>query len=111
MAVRLLLALAAVLAAAAAPTANAAPNAPASCVSVAEGPFLYVDIVIPVAEVQCDTPPRPLRIEKQLTRDGVVVATASRSCRNAAVCRQSIDASVLDVPGNQLRCLTTQGYV
>jgi hypothetical protein len=111
MAVRLLVALAAVLAVVVAPDAIAGPAAPASCTSVAEGPFLYIDTVIPVAEVRCNAPQRRLQIETQLTRDGVVVATASRSCRNASVCRQSVDASAPDVPGNQLWCLTTRGFV
>jgi hypothetical protein len=112
MATRSLAALVAVLAVSPA-SAIAAPPAQssASCTVSAQGPFLYVDIVIPVASVQCDTQQRRLHIETELTRDGVVVATASRSCRNASVCWQSVDASAPDVPGNQLWCLTTRGSV
>ena len=93
MAVRLLVALAAVLAVVVAPDAIAGPAAPASCTSVAEGPFLYVDTVIPVAEVRCNTPQRRLQIETQLTRDGVVVATPrARAATRRSVVRASTRA-------------------
>ena len=107
----LLAAVAVVVAAVAIPVASAkAPPAPASCTVTAEGPFLYVDTVIPVTSVQCGAPQHRLRIETVLLRDGVVVASASRSCRDASVCWLSIDASVQDEPGNQLWCTVTRGY-
>src|SRR6266511_3435961 len=72
MATRSLAALVAVLAVIPA-SAIAAPPAPssASCTVSAQGPFLYVDIVIPVASVQCDTQQRRLHIETELTRERV----------------------------------------
>ncbi len=112
MVVRSLAVLAAVLAVVPATAIAATPSsATASCTISAEGPFLYVDIVIPVSAVRCDAPQRRLRIETQLTRDGVVVASASRACRNVSVCWLTVDASAPDAPGDQLWCLTTSGYV
>jgi len=110
MAVRSLIGLAAVLALLLAPTATAStPTSSSSCTTVAEGPFLYVDTVIPDSAVQCDAPQRRLHIETHLTRDGIVVASASRTCRNASVCRLSVDASAPDVPGDQAWCTTANG--
>ncbi len=112
MVVRTLVALVAVLAVVPAAAIAAPPaSSTASCTIVAEGPFLYVDTVIPNSAVQCDAPQRRLRIETQLTRDGVVVVSASRACRNASVCWLTVDASASDAPGDQLWCLTTRGYV
>lgn len=112
MAVRSLAALAAVLAVLLAPMAAAAPNpSTASCTTVADGPFLYVDIVIPNTAVQCGATQRRLRVETQLTRDGAVVASASRTCRNTSVCWLTVDASAPDAPGDQLWCTRTNGYV
>jgi hypothetical protein len=46
-----------------------------------------------------------------LTRDGVAVASASRSCRNASTCIISVDASAPDLPGDQTWCVSTSGSV
>jgi hypothetical protein len=95
-------------------TATAAPpwsSSSSSCATGAEGPFLYVDTVIPDTAVQCNETQHRLRIETEPSRDGVVVATASRMCRNQSVCRISVDASAPDVPGDQLWCVTARGYV
>jgi hypothetical protein len=113
MAARSLAALAAVLAALLAPTATAAPPSASasSCTTVAQGPFLSVDVVIPNTAVQCNAAERRLHVETQLTRDGAVVASASRTCRNASVCRLTVDASAADAPGDQLWCTSAKGYV
>ena len=111
---RSLAVLAAVFAVTPAIAATAAPpssSSSSSCATVAEGPFLYVDTVIPSTAVQCDVTQRRLRIETQLSRDGVVVVTASRTCRNESVCRLSVDASAPDEPGDQLWCVMARGYV
>ena len=102
----------AAVALAAVPLANAArpvPSDPASCRIVAEPPFLY-SVVIPVSSVQCTTSQRRLRVETQLTRDGVVVAAARRSCPDASSCWLTVDASAPDEPGNQVWCRVTRGY-
>src|SRR6266542_2757651 len=106
MATRSLAALVAVLAVIPA-SAIAAPPAPssASCTVSAQGPFLYVDIVIPVASVQCDTQQRRLHIETELTRDGVAVASAPPSARTAPVGGQGVDAGAPAVAGTQLGSL------
>jgi hypothetical protein len=112
MVARSLAVLAAVFAVTPAFAATAAPpSSSSSCSTVAEGPFLYVDTVIPSTAVQCDVTQRRLRVETQLSRDGVVVATASRTCRNESVCRLTVDASAPDLSGDQLWCVATKGYV
>ena len=82
-----------------------------ACRVVAEGPFLYVDIVIPVTSVQCDSPQRRIRVVTTLTRDGVAAASSRRDCRNASVCYLDIDASAPDADGNQVWCTHVTGYV
>jgi hypothetical protein len=94
------------------PSATATPSAStASCTTTAEGPFLYVDTVIPVTSVRCDTAQRRLRIETELTRDGVVIASTRRACRNTDVCYATVDASAPDEPGDQVWCTSARGYV
>ncbi len=88
--------------------ARPAPSA-ANCSTVASAPFLY-SVVIPVSAVQCDGTQRRLRIETRLTRDGLVVASASRTCRDTSVCWLTVDASAPDEPGNQLWCSVARGY-
>jgi hypothetical protein len=103
-----LLALAAVLA----PGASAdRPPASWSCTVAAAGPFFYAGDVIPDTSVSCATPQRRLQIEAVLTRDGVPVASASRSCRNAGTCIISVDALAPDIPGNQTWCVSASGSV
>ena len=82
-----------------------------ACRVVAEGPFLYVDVVIPVTSVQCDSPQRRIRVFTTLTRDGADAASARRDCRNASACHLDVDASAPDVPGNQVWCTHAAGYV
>ncbi len=111
MVVRPLVALVAVLAVVPAAAIAAPPaSSTASCTIVAEGPFLYVDTVIPNSAVQCDVPRRRLHIETQLIRDGAVVTSASRTCRNASVCWLTVDASAPDARGDQVWCVTAKGY-
>jgi hypothetical protein len=85
------------------------PSDTASCRIVAEPPFLY-SVVIPVSSVQCTSSQRRLRIETQLTRDGVVAAAARRSCTDASACWLTVDASAPDEPGNQTWCTVTRDY-
>lgn len=85
------------------------PSSTASCSTVASAPFLY-GVVIPLSAVQCDTAQHRLRIETQLTRDGVTVASSTRRCRDASVCWLTVDASAPDEPGDQVWCTITKGY-
>ena len=107
---RLALALAA-LAAVAVPLSNAARAAPSSgsCTIVAQPPFLY-SVVIPLSSVECVEAQRRLRVETQLTRDGVTVAHAMRTCRNTSVCWLTVDSSAPDEPGDQVWCTVAKGY-
>lgn len=87
------------------PSSSASPT----CRIEASAPFLY-SVVIPVSAVQCDGTARRLRIDTQLTRDGVTVASSSRSCRDASSCWLTVDASAPDEPGDQMWCTVTSGY-
>jgi hypothetical protein len=103
-----LLALAAVVA----PGASAdRPAVSSTCTLAAAGPFFYAGDVFHDASVRCDTPQRRLRIDAVLTRDGVAVASASRSCRTASTCIISVDALAPDIPGNQTWCVSASGSV
>jgi hypothetical protein len=97
--------------AASVPLSTSAQPAPSSgsCVTVAQPPFLY-SVVIPVSSVECADAQRKLRIETQLTRDGVTVASAKRTCRDTSVCWLTVDASAPDEPGNQVWCTVAKGY-
>jgi hypothetical protein len=109
---RLVLALAALAAVAVAvPLSNAAQSAPSSgsCAIVAQPPFLY-SVVIPLSSVECVEAQRRLRVETQLTRDGVTVAQATRTCRNSSVCWLTVDSSAPDEPGDQVWCTVAKGY-
>jgi hypothetical protein len=106
------LVLAIALCAFAAQGASARPpsQAPApACHISASAPFLY-SVVIPVSAVECDGTARRLRISTQLTRDGVMVASSSRSCRDTSSCWLTVDASAPDEPGDQVWCTVTSGY-
>jgi len=81
----------------------------ATCSTVASAPFLY-SVVIPLSAVQCEGPQRRLRIETQLTRDDIAVASASRTCRDTSVCWLAVDASAPDEPGSQVWCSVARGY-
>lgn len=82
-----------------------------ACRVVAEGPFLYVDVVIPVTSVQCDSTQRRIRVATTLTRDGAETASARRDCRNTSVCYLDIDSSAPDVAGDQTWCTHVAAYV
>jgi hypothetical protein len=112
MVARLLPVLVAVAAVVLAPGASAG-RAPASssCALAAAGPFFYAGDIIPEASVRCDTAQRRLHVEAVSTRDGVAVASAGRSCRNASTCIISVDASAPDLPGNQTWCVSASGSV
>ena len=47
---------------------------------------------------------------RQLTRDGVTVASVARTCRDASVCWLTVDASAPDEPGDQVWCTVASGY-
>jgi hypothetical protein len=109
---RIVLALAALAAVAVAvPLSNAAGSAPSSgsCAIVAQPPFLY-SVVIPLSSVECVEAQRRLRVDTQLTRDGVTVAHATRTCRNSSVCWLTVDSSAPDEPGDQVWCTVAKGY-
>jgi hypothetical protein len=112
---RLVLALAALAAVAVAvplsSAAGTAPSAPSSgsCAILAQPPFLY-SVVIPLSSVECLEAQRRLRVETQLTRDGVTVAHATRTCRNTSVCWLTVDSSAPDEPGDQVWCTVAKGY-
>ena len=77
------------------------PAAASDCRLVVDGPFLYLqaDLVIPDSRIECTT------------RDGVQVASSSRSCRNRSRCALSIDVSAPNIPDNQVWCVTATGSV
>ncbi len=104
---------AAVLAAVIAATTltSSAAGADEDCQVVVGGPFVYHTTVIPESYVDCATTKGRIRDESQLSRDGVVVRTARRDCRNTTRCYLDIDVSAEDVPGNQVWCVTTWGSV
>lgn len=90
-----------------------APSGSADCRLVVDGPFLYLqaDLVIPDSHVECTTEQARINISSVLTRDGVQVASSSRSCRNRARCDLSIDVSSPNIPGDQVWCVTARGSV
>jgi hypothetical protein len=89
------------------------PAADSDCRLVVDGPFLYLqaDIVIPDSRIECTTEQGRITITSVHTRDGVQVASSSRSCRNRARCDLSIDISAPNIPGNQVWCVTAKGSV
>ena len=93
------------------PLSTAARSAPSasSCAIVAQPPFLY-GVVIPLSSVECDSAQRRLRVETQLTGNGVPVASATRTCRNTSVCWLTVDSSAPDEPGDQVWCTVAKGY-
>jgi hypothetical protein len=103
----------AVLLAAAALAALAVPRATASgdCRSVAGGPFLYADLVIPDSYVECSSAQNRIRIWVELSRDGVVVASERRDCRKVAVCHLDVGVATDDPPGDQQWCVRVRGEV
>jgi hypothetical protein len=86
------------------------PSSAEGCSLTVGTPFLY-SVVIPNSWIECSSPVRRISISTTLTRDGLVAASASRSCRNASRCDLSVDASAPDVPGNQVWCATTRGSI
>ena len=89
------------------------PAAASDCRLVVDGPFLYLqaDLVIPDSRIECTTQQQRINISSVLTRDGVQVASSSRSCRNRSRCALSIDVSAPNIPDNQVWCVTATGSV
>jgi hypothetical protein len=89
------------------------PAAVSDCRLVVDGPFLYLqaDLIIPDSHVECTTEQGRISLSSVLTRDGVQVASSSRTCRNRARCDLSIDISAPNIPGNQVWCVTATGSV
>jgi hypothetical protein len=83
----------------------------ADCRAVAAGPFLYAGMVFPDGAVECSGAVSRIRVYGVLTRDGVVVESARRDCRNTSVCRLSVDLVHVDSPGDQLWCARIWGSV
>lgn len=88
------------------------PAAVSNCRLVVDGPFLYLqaDLVIPESYIECTSEQR-INISSVLTRDGVQVASSSRSCRNRSRCDLSIDVSAPNIPDDQVWCVTARGSV
>jgi hypothetical protein len=99
-----------VLAAAAATTVAPSATPAPLCSLVNDPPSLYADIVLTHGAVECDGSARRLRVYLELRRDGVVVNSARRDCRRANVCQITVDASVVDIPGDQVYCAHAVGY-
>lgn len=91
-------------------TALSAAHA-ASCTISATGPFLYAGLVIPEAEVQCESALNRIRIEGVLEMDGVQVGAARRDCRKTANCQLSPDLRAADQPGDQVWCVQVSATV
>ena len=89
------------------------PSSSADCRLVVDGPFLYLqaDLVIPDSRIECATEQARINISSSLTRDGVQMASSSRSCRSRSRCDLSIDISSPNIPGNQVWCVTAKGSV
>jgi hypothetical protein len=81
----------------------------ADCRLVASPPTDYFGIIIPQGEVSCGSIQTRIHIEVTLERDGVPVAFAKRDCHKVTSCILSVNASILDVPGNQLWCTDATG--
>jgi hypothetical protein len=81
------------------------------CSAVAAGPFLYAGMVFPDGAVECSGAAGRIRVSGMLTRDGVVVESARRDCRNTSVCRLSVDLAHVDSPGDQRWCARIGGSV
>lgn len=88
------------------------PQTPAAaaaddCTLTVSGPFIYVDMVFPVVEVECDSVKRTIHIEAALDRDGSQVATSSRTCHRTSSCMTGLASDgvfVHDVEGDQQYC-------
>jgi hypothetical protein len=101
-----------------APSTGASAASPAQaqgsavdCRLVASPPTDYFGIIIPQGEVSCSSVQPRIHIEVTLERDGVAVAFAKRDCHKVTTCILSVDASILDVPGNQLWCTDATGRI
>lgn len=81
------------------------------CRVVVDGVFEYAGFVFPAARVECGSAKTRIRVYAELRRDNVVVASERRDCRDTTVCHLNFDASVRDVPGNQLYCVRVWGIV
>ncbi|MGH2649649.1 MAG: hypothetical protein ACRDHK_00355, partial [Actinomycetota bacterium] len=71
------------------------------CRLVLGGVSTYAGAVFPSSRIECDTVKSRIRIHAELTRDGVVVSSERRDCRNMSVCHLTVDAAVSDIPGDQ----------
>jgi hypothetical protein len=81
------------------------------CRIVAEGPFFYAGLVFPATKVECSSVKRRIKISAVLTRDGVVAARGTRTCRKRSVCHLGIDVRADDLPGDQQWCVRASGSV
>jgi hypothetical protein len=90
-------------------TAAQSASSVSSCAIVAQPPFLY-SVVIPLSSVECVGDQRRLRVETQLKRNGLTVASATRTCRDTSVCWLTVDSSSPDEPGAQIWCTVAKGY-
>lgn len=97
-------------AALAVPVRNAAADHD-GCRIVAEGPFFYAGLVFPATKVECDSMKRRIKISAVLTRNGIVAARGTRTCRRRSVCHLGVDVRADDVPGDQQWCVRASGSV
>lgn len=92
------------------PVKNAAADHD-GCRIVAEGPFFYAGLVFPATKVECGSVKRRIKISAVLTRDGIVAARGTRTCRNRSVCHLGVDVRADDLPGDQQWCVRASGSV
>jgi hypothetical protein len=79
------------------------------CTLTVSGPFFYAGLVSPNIDVACGSVKKSIRVNATLSQDGVQVAAASRTCRQASRCILGLASDgifVLDVPGDQRWCGT-----
>src|SRR5687767_9186846 len=88
-----------------------ASAADTDCRVVVDGVFEYAGFVFPASRVECGSANARIRVYAELKRDNVVVVSERRDCRNTTVCHLTFDASIRDVPGNQLYCVRVSGTV
>lgn len=96
------------------PQARPASAAHDDCRLTVQGPFLYADLVFPVAQIECHTAKQSIHVEATLNMDGSAVASASRTCRKTASCWLGLASDGIfahDVPGDQRWCGLATGSI
>jgi hypothetical protein len=84
------------------------------CRLTVQGPFVYANMVFPVAKVECGAVRQTIHIDARLDMDGSLAAQASRTCRKVATCWLGLASDGIfahDVPGDQQWCGSATGWV